>query len=214
MACPLKLCCSFASAFLENQAHNAAEASAVAYNNAQTMEEGDPWRAALVQLGLAHTSKSDKESVFLNNVQALGFMLRTQVRMKTVHFPDCTKAHPVLSVKELATEILRYYPGLLLFGHDYKQLDQVEAGLLEFWSRFRHTWPGHDVYVTHARHLSRCIPCRVHADEGTSFRRAGIYQQSWGPVLKAGPASALHCFFYSAMLSDEYKDATGLVETT
>ncbi|CAE7836434.1 unnamed protein product [Symbiodinium sp. CCMP2592] len=46
----------------------------------------------------------------------------------------------------------------------------------------------------------------MHADEGTSFRRAGIYQQSWGPIIKAGPASALHCFFYTAMLADDYKE--------
>ncbi|CAE7445225.1 unnamed protein product [Symbiodinium sp. CCMP2592] len=93
-----------------------------------------------------------------------------------------------------------------MFGHDYREMAQVEAGLSEFWGRFRHTWPDHDVYTTHAQHLSRCIPCRMHADEGTSFRRAGIYQQSWGPIIKAGPASALHCFFYTAMLADDYKE--------
>ncbi|CAE7501520.1 ttn-1 [Symbiodinium sp. CCMP2456] len=186
--------------------HNAAAASTIAFDNAQTVEEGDPWKSTFVQLGLAHNSTSDKESVFLGNVQALGFMLQCPVSMKTVQFPTGPKAHPVLSMKALATEILRDYPRLLFFGHEYTDLKRVENTLADFWERFRHTWPDHDIYITHHNNLSRCIPIRVHADEGTSFRRAAIYQQSWGPVLKAGAASFLHCFFYTAMLADEYKD--------
>ncbi|CAE7949237.1 unnamed protein product [Symbiodinium sp. KB8] len=189
--------------------HNAAEAATIAFDNAQTVEEGDPWQSTFVQLGLAHGCTSDKETVFLSNVQALGFMLQCPVSMKTVDFPGGPKAHPVLSMRDLATELLRNYPKLLFFGHDYKDLKRVEGSLEEFWARFRHTWPGHDIYITHRDNLSRCIPIRVHADEGTSFRRAAIYQQSWGPVLKAGAASAMHCFFYTAMLADEYKAANG-----
>ena len=188
--------------------HNAAEASRVAYDNAQTAADGDTWKSTFIQLGLAHNSTTDKETVFLGNVQALGFSLETQVQMKTVEFPGGPKAHPVLPMKQLATEILRDYPKLLLFGHEYTDLMKVESELAQFWARFRSTWADHDVFITHGDHLQRCIPIRTHADEGTSFRRAGIYQQSWGPILKAGLRSSLHCFFYAAMLADDYKDAT------
>ena len=188
--------------------HNAAEASRVAYDNAQTAADGDTWKSTFIQLGLAHNSTTDKETLFLGNVQALGFSLETQVHMKTVEFPGGPKAHPVLPMKQLATEILRDYPKLLLFGHEYTDLMKVESELAQFWARFRSTWADHDVFITHGDHLQRCIPIRMHADEGTSFRRAGIYQQSWGPILKAGLRSSLHCFFYAAMLADDYKDAT------
>ncbi|CAE7891380.1 unnamed protein product, partial [Symbiodinium microadriaticum] len=43
--------------------------------------------------------------------------------------------------------------------------------------------------------------------------RAAIYQQSWGPVMKAGLASGLHCFFYAAMLADEYKAQVVPIQT-
>ena len=170
------------------------------------MQQGHPWRNTLVQLGVAHHSASDKETVFLNNVRALGFTLNTRVQMKTIHISDCSRDHAVLPVKDLATEILAHHPHLLFFGHGYKDLATVEATLSTFWTRFRHVWPHHEVYSLHRARLCRCIPCRIHADEGTSFRRAGIYQQSWGPVLKAAPASWAHCYFYSCVLLELYKD--------
>ena len=146
------------------------------------MVEGDPWQSTLIQMGLAHDSTSDKETVFLNNLRALRLGLRTKVSMKTVIFPDGARLHAVLPLKELAVEILEHYPGLLFFGHGYKDLAKVETGFAELWQRFEHTWPQHEVYEIHKNRLNRCTPCRIHADEGTSFRRAGIYQQSWGPL--------------------------------
>ena len=159
------------------QAHNAAAASRIAFENSETMPQGHPWRNTLVQLGMAHHSASDKETVFLNNVRALGFTLNTRAQMTKVHLSGGPRDHAVLPVKYLATEILAHHPHLLFFGHGYKDLPTVEATLSTFWTRFRYVWPHHEVYRFHRARLSRCIPCRVHADEGISFRRAGIYQQ-------------------------------------
>ena len=190
-----------------SEAHNADGASRMASLNAATMSLHDPWQSTLVQLGLASGSSSDKETVFLNNVRALGFTLQTKVQMKQVQFPAkvglCQQ--PVLPVKELAEEILRDYPEILFCGHGYDQLEKVQATFSTFWERFRHTWPKHPVFEVHHNDLHRCIPCRIHSDEGTSFRKAGIFQQSWGPVIKSGPASWRHCFFYTCLLAQHYK---------
>ena len=95
------------------QAHNAAEASSMAFQTANTMEPGDVWHSTLVQLGLAHASTADKETVFRKNVEALGFTLATRVEMKVIDFPDGRRQHPVLPMKGLAMEILKDYPKLL-----------------------------------------------------------------------------------------------------
>ncbi|CAE7488188.1 unnamed protein product [Symbiodinium natans] len=126
--------------------------------------------------------------------------------MKQVIFPDGWGDHPVIPLAQLAKEILVEHPQLLFFGHGYDQLQHVQATLRTFWERFKHVWPGHEVYSLHGARLGQCIPCRIHADEGTSFRQSGIYQQSWGPILKSGSASSAHCFFYSCALAEAYKE--------
>ena len=66
--------------------------------------------------------------------------------------------------------------------------------------------PDHPVYRDHAENLHMVIPCRLRMDEGTSLRKHAVMQMSWGPILKQAPASVNHCFYFTSILGDVYKD--------
>ena len=188
------------------QESSAANATRVAYETARTMTPGDPGQSILLQLGLAHESKADKETVFLNNVWQLGLTFRTKLDTAIVEYPTGQEEHPYLPLVSFAAEVLHEFPEHLLGGFSYDNLCGVENCLEIFWDRFKWTWPEHPVYQDHAHDLRRCIPCRLHCDEGTGVRRTGIMQISWGPVIKSALGSAFHYFFHSCIHSDVYKD--------
>ena len=169
------------------------------------MTPGEMGQAMMVQLGLAHNCKSDKETVFLTQVWKLGLTFQTLLQTTPVKYPSGISEHPYLPMTEFSQEILLHFPEQLLAGYTFQSLASFEEKLETFWERFKWTWPTHPVYNDHKHELKRCIPCRLHCDEGTGVRRTGIMQISWGPILKRGLASAWHCFFYSCIHSDVYK---------
>ena len=159
----------------------------------------------MVQLGLAHNCKSDKETVFLNQLWKLGLTFRTLLQTAPVKYPTGISEHPYLPLNEFSQEIFLHFPEQLLAGYTFQSLSSFEEKLESFWARFKWTWPSHPIYKDHMHDLKRCIPCRLRCDEGTGVRRTGIMQISWGPILKRCLASAWHCFFYSCIHSDVYK---------
>ena len=170
------------------------------------MIPGEPGHSVLVQLGLADESQSDKESIFLKYVYKLGLTFRTKISTTLVEYPTGGSEHPYLPLVAFSEEVLQRFPEQLLGGHSITEVAMFEDCLETFWGRFKWTWPTHPVYTDHANDLRRCIPCRLHCDEGTGVRRSGIMQISWGPIIKRAPGSAFHCFFYSCIHSDVYKD--------
>ena len=191
----------------QSQDDNAANASRIAHENANLMIPGEPGHSTLIQLGLAHECQSDKETIFLNNVYNLGLTFETTMSTTLVQYPTGPAEHPILPLVTFSEEIMRKFPEQLMGGWALHDITMFEGELEQFWTRFKWTWPDHPVYQDHAgADLKRCIPCRIHCDEGTGVRRTGIMQISWGPIIKRAPGSAFHCFFYSCIHSDVYKD--------
>ena len=102
-------------------------------------------------------------------------------------------------------EILRKYPEKLLFGHGHDTLQKACAMFANFWAMFQKLQPDHPAYRDRASCLERCIPLFCHADEGTSFRRTGILQVMWGPVLNSHFNSDHHAFLFTSLHTDVYK---------
>ena len=172
------------------------------------MTPGNPGYAELVQLGLANEAAADKETIFVSNLLRLGYSLQTAMVRVDLNLPEGAAKQYILPIQELATEILEFFPQKLLFGHDLSRAcrKQVEETLVTFWEAYRYVDPGHPVYQDHASELGKVIPCRLHMDEGTSFRKHAVMQMSWGPILKHLPASPHHCFYFTSILGDAYKD--------
>ena len=173
------------------------------------MIPGDPYHAQLIQLGRPFLSQSNKETKLLNQIRNLGYMLETPVKHVTVDYPSGSALHPIIPVVNLATEILRRYPEKLLFGYGHDSLDMACAMFARFWAMFQKLQPDHPIYSDRNRRscLERCIPVFCHADEGTSFRRTGILQVMWGPVLKSHFNSDHHAFLFTSLHTDVYKSA-------
>ena len=197
-----------ATIVLPSEAHNACTASTMAHNSSRTMHPGSASHAVMQQLGLAHESAADKETVFVNNVRRLGFSLQTDLVKVGLKLPEGSAKQYILPMAALAREILQCFPQKLCFGNDLKSVQSREVvarTLSSFWEGYRYENPSHPVYTDHSGNLQKVIPCRLHADEGTSFRKHGIMQISWGPILKHLPGSPHHCFYFTSVLADVYK---------
>lgn len=195
--------------FPSSEDHGAADASESAWQTARTMVPGNPGYTQLVQLGLARESKSDKESIFVRNLLSLGFSLNTKLEQVKVSFQSGAAKQYILPIRALAEEILTEFPEKLLFGHKFNKKEDMGAvrkTLLGFWENYKHLGSSHPVYLDHADDLHRVIPCRIHMDEGTSHRKHAVMQMSWGPIMKSQPGSAHHCFYFTSILAEAYKD--------
>ena len=190
-----------------SEAHGAAHAARIAWDTHQTMQPGNPGYVQLVQLGLAHQTTSDKETVFTNNVIRLHLCMMTQpCRIHDVPLRRGAASQYIIPIRDVAAEILKKFPQKLLFGNCEGDSPQVGDTLKQFWRSFRAIRPGHPVFQDHADELHRVIPCRLHMDEGTSHRKHAVMQVSWGPILKDGAASVNHCFYFTSILGDSYKE--------
>ena len=191
---------------------NAFKACRLAHQTSTTMMPGDPYQTQLTQLGRPFLAESNKEPKLLNQIRNLGYTLATRVKNMPVDYPSGQALHPVIPVVDLAMEILRKYPEKLLFGYGHDTLDLACAKFERFWAMFQKLQPDHPVYRDRGSCLRRCIPVFCHADEGTSFRRTGILQVMWGPVLKSHFNSDHHAFLFTSLHTDVYKSANRVYE--
>ena len=63
--------------------------------------------------------------------------------------------------------------------------------------------PLHDVFDRYGDCLEHCLPCLLHGDEGTGFRRKPVMQLLWGPLLRVG-LGAIHRLFLVTTCPHKY----------
>lgn len=187
------------------EAHNADHAAKRARSQCDTMLPGSPGYADLQQLAMAHDCNTNKESLFIQQVLNLGYAL--DVPVKEIFLQSKSKKYHCLEIRAVAKKILGYFPEQLLAGFSMSEFAQYVGTLEQFWDAFRRYNPSHPVYVDHAGHLASCIPVKFHSDEGTGLRRTGVYQFSWGPVLRSDRSSWNRYYFWSCMNHEDYKRA-------
>lgn len=169
------------------------------------MLPGCPGYKQMTQLAIAHGSKSDKESVFIQQVLNIGGSL--PISLKEIRLETTGKVHHCLEIKAVAHHLLQNYPEKLLSGFGVNDFAQFQQTLEKFWICYKKYYPAHPVFVDHCAHLSRCVPLKFHSDEGTGLRKTAVYQFSWGPVLASTPASWDRYYFWSCMPHEDYKNA-------
>ena len=178
----------------------AGKAAETAYLQAKTMIPGIAGQMELTQLGFAHLSKSDKESIFLKQVVNIGACL--DIPVSEIDLPSLEGKHYCLDIRAVAEYTLHHYPLKLLAGLD---VEEFKNELLMFWGAFKHIYPSHPVFRSHSGRLDACIPVKVHIDEGTGLRKRPVYQFSWGPIMSCSRASWNRYFFWSCITNESYK---------
>ena len=133
------------------------------------MTPGMPGYAELVQLGLAHESHSDKESVLLNNIEKLGYTLNIQLRSFEVLDQD--RQHTCVPIRGFAELMSKECPERLLAGYKDESLSDFQQLLKRFWKCYRVYNASHPVFLQKGGVLDHCIPIKVHTDEGTGVRK-------------------------------------------
>ena len=185
------------------EVQNAAEASATAFNDASLMTPGMPGYAELVQLGLAHESHYDKESVLLNNIEKLGYTLSIQLRSFEVLHQQ--RQHTCVPMRGFAELMSQQCPERLLAGYKGESLSVFQQLLKRFWKCYQVYNASHPVFLEKSGALDCCIPIKVHTDEGTGVRKTAIYQYSWGPVIPKDMSSNNRYFYFSCIFHEQYR---------
>ena len=169
----------------------------------QTMAPGHAGQEVLCLMG---RSKSNDVRDLQRSIDKMGYTLQADI--KQVSILTCTGdgLHPVIPMRNLLNEIVRKYPNKIFAGCQMGQLQEAMGKYRKFWRVFKQIQPQHPVYSKAADALQYCIPCRVHADEGTGLRKTAVFQVSWGPLLCDSMSSFDRYFFWACMLHEQYKD--------
>lgn len=101
--------------------------------------------------------------------------------------------HPMILIWEMARFLLTGAFSHKLLGMPVDDTSWAQANL-NFWEKAKCIIPSHDVYERHRNHLTHCIPCILHGDEGVGHRRRPVLHLSWGPLLSVG-MGAVHRLF-------------------
>ena len=166
------------------------------------MVPGASGYAQMVQLGSPHTLKSDKETALLKAINALGYTL--PVNVGKFSLLGQKNQHTCVPVRDLAELLVKRYPGTLLAG--LTSMVDFTSLLERFWKCYRVCNGQHDVFQDKSQsELKRCIPIKVHTDEGTGLRKTAVYQFSWGPVMAKDLRSCNRYFFWSCIFHEQYK---------
>ncbi|CAK9051341.1 Uncharacterized protein SCF082_LOCUS28193, partial [Durusdinium trenchii] len=116
-------------------------------------------------------------------------------------------------------------------GPEVRRLADAGPSLLEFWKRYKRLYPNHEVFklvAENALKLEECVPCYMHGDEGTTYKKDGCLCLSFHCAMgrgtisnKMGPIThevlddphlnfVGHAFetrfLLSAMLREDYRD--------
>lgn len=166
------------------------------------IQSGPSW-AALAQLARAHVVQ-DKESKLLETIHLLGYSLNVPLQNFPLLAQD--REHTCVPMRSLAMRMLQECPRRLLAGHGLDSLEDFQSLLQRFWNCYMVFNGQHPVFTEKtAAELCRCIPIKVHADEGTGLRKTAIYQFSWGPVIPKDLNSCNRYFFWSCIFHEQYK---------
>ena len=111
-----------------------------------------------------------------------------------------------MPIRALAELMASKCPERLLAGYTMHNLDGFHALLRRFWKSYKILHPSHPVFGKSMDELCRCIPIKLHEDEGTGLRKTAVYQYSWGPVLPKDLNSNNRYFFWSCAFHEQYKD--------
>lgn len=117
------------------------------------MLPGCPGYVEMTQLAAAHHRKSDKETLFLQQVQNIGGML--PIPLKKLPLETTGKTHVCLEIKAMAEHIFSAYPQKLMAG--CSSMDDLGSKLDSFWSAYRTLYRDHPVFRDHAGEL--CNAC-------------------------------------------------------
>lgn len=177
----------------------------MAYNTAKAMYPGGPAWAELSQLGFAHEAPSGKvEMKLLEAIHKLGYTLQVPLRKFPVLNQE--RNHTCVPIRSLASLMAAECPKRLCAGYGLHALESFENLLGRFWTCYRVYNQVHPVFRDKSLdELSRCIPIKVHMDEGTGLRKTAIYQYSWGPMIPKDVNSCNRYFFWSCIFHEQYK---------
>ena len=167
------------------------------------MLPGMPGYSTLRQLGTAFEARHHEDS-FVRTVVELGYALPVPVSDTVLH--SLGQKHHYVSIRHVAEHVLQIYPQKLLAGCTLAEKETFHTEMESFWDAYRHHNPHHDVFSRFGRMLRRCIPMKIHADEGTGLRRSAVMQLSWGPCVSHSPSSIDRYFYFTCMACENYKD--------
>ena len=104
------------------------------------------------------------------------------------------------------------YSKLLLAGSKANQSNRWQQAFTDFWQKYASFDSGHPVFWDHAEWLDRCVPIKIHGDEGRGTGRSNVMVVSFQPVLvqyNVSKSSYWTRFLYSLVSSKIYReDAT------
>ncbi|CAE7429544.1 unnamed protein product [Symbiodinium sp. CCMP2456] len=101
--------------------------------------------------------------------------------------PEASFDHPMIRATDFIHFIDEQNFWTRLFGQSSFSVGcQMMA---DFWARYRIIFPDYELFQRSDRNevdLSRCLPCLIHGDEGTYFKRSGIMIMQWQSVFGKG----------------------------
>ena len=68
-------------------------------------------------------------------------------------------------------------------------VSEAEGVLTAFWKRYRDIFPAHQLWKdvgSGRKKVSQCLPCYIHGDEGTTYRKCGVLILSWQSAFGMG----------------------------
>lgn len=77
-------------------------------------------------------------------------------------------------------------------GPEVRRLADAGPSLLEFWKRYKRLYPNHEVFklvAENALKLEECVPCYMHGDEGTTYKKDGCLCLSFHCAMGRGTIS-------------------------
>lgn len=81
---------------------------------------------------------------------------------------------------------------LIGLGRTVDTLDKAGPGLEKFWTKYRISHSGHEVFSladSGELDLKRCLPVFIHGDEGTTYKKDGCFVVSFHSPLGRGTVS-------------------------
>lgn len=100
------------------------------------------------------------------------------------------KKYPYIKAESLVKTLERYgkLHALLGFGKEYDTLQKCGPLLAKFWSQYQQLHGTHQVFES-GLNLHHCVPCYLHGDEGTTYKKDGCLVLSIHTPLGYGTVS-------------------------
>lgn len=77
-------------------------------------------------------------------------------------------------------------------GPEFNDFNKCKPALLDFWEKFRLMHGGHQIYnlaAAGALKLECCVPCLIHGDEGTTYKKDACFVLSYHAIIGQGTIS-------------------------